>query len=232
VIPKIIHQSFPKKDLPNELINLIDKLKSDNPEYQYILYDNDDIKDFISSNYDEEINRAYHKINPEYGPARSDLFRYLLLYKLGGIYIDLKAGFKRPIREIVSDNDEYLVSSWPDAYWEPRLKTGHGEYQNLFIGCVPNHDFLSAVIKQCIHNINIASKKAIGKFAVTLMTGPLMYTSVIHPMMQSGDYKFTFRPKNYAGDLEPSSLPNLSSHKKYYTTHYSKLKSPIILNES
>lgn len=229
MIPKIIHQTFPKKDLPHELINLIDKLKSDNPEYECMLYDDKDIEEFICQNYDEEINRAYHKINPEYGPARSDFFRYLLLYKHGGIYIDIKTGFKRPLRKIISDDDEYLVSSWPDAYWEPRLKTGYGEYQNLFIGCIPNHPFLLAVIKQCIKNINTAPQKSIGKFAVTLITGPLMYTSVIHPMMQGGDYKFTFRPKNYDGDLIPSLLKNYRSHYKYYKTHYSKLKSPIIL---
>jgi len=229
MIPRIIHQTFPKKDLPIEFANLIDNLKSDNPDYEHILYDDKDIEEFLSSNYDKEINRAYHKINPEYGPARSDFFRYLLLYKQGGIYIDVKTGFKRPLREIISDDDEYLVSSWPDAYWEPRLKTGYGEYQNLFIGCTPNHPFLLAVIKQCIKNINTASQKSSGKFAVTLITGPLMYTSAIHPMMQSGDYKFTFRPKNYDGDLIPSLLKNYRSHHKHYKTHYSKLKSPIIL---
>lgn len=229
MIPKIIHQTFPQKDLPHELINLVNQLKSDNPEYQHILHDDDDIEDFISLNYDKEINRAYHKINPEYGPARSDFFRYLLLYKSGGIYIDLKTGFKKPLREIVFDNDQYLVSSWPHLFWEPRLQTGYGEYQNLFIGCAPSHPFLLSVIEQCVKNINTTSSKSIGKFHVTMITGPLMYTSVIHPMMQSGNYEFTFRPKNYNGDLEPTLLSNLSSHKKYYTTHYSKLKSPIIL---
>jgi len=229
MIPKTIHQTFPKKDLPQELSNLVNKLKSDNPEYQHILYDDNDIERFISLNYNEEINRAYHKINPEYGPARSDFFRYLLLYKLGGIYIDLKTGFTQPLRNIISDGDEYLISSWPERYWEPRLQTGHGEYQNLFIGCVPNHPFLLSVIEQCIKNINRAGPKAAGKFHVTRITGPLMYTTVIHPMMQKGDYKFTFRPNNYNGDLIPSLLPNLSAHKKYYTTHYSKLKSPIVL---
>ena len=229
MIPKTIHQTFPDGSLPRELIVLIDRLKSDNPDYQHLLYDNDDVDHFISSNYDEKINRAYHKINPEYGPARSDFFRYLLLYKLGGIYIDLKTGFKKPLSEIVSDNDQYLVSSWPEKFWEPRLQTGYGEYQNLFIGCSPHHPFLLSVIEQCVNNINTAGPKAIGKFHVTRITGPLMYTSVIDPMMKSGNYEFTFRPNNYNGDLEPTLLANLSSHKKYYKTHYSKLKSPIIL---
>jgi mannosyltransferase OCH1-like enzyme len=229
MITRLIHQTFPSKELPFDLMELVDRLKFNNPEYKHKLYSDYDIENFISLHYGEEVNRAYYKINPEYGPARSDFFRYLVLYKFGGIYIDIKTGFKRPLREIISDDDEYLISSWPDAYWEPRLKTGYGEYQNLFIGCAPNHPFLLAVINQCIKNINTANPQAAGKFDVTKITGPLMYTSVIHPMIKSGNYKFTFKPKNYNGDLKPSLLKNLSSHKKYYKTHYSELKSPIIL---
>ena len=38
MIPKIIHQTFPEKDLPIEFENLINNLKSDNPDHEHTIF--------------------------------------------------------------------------------------------------------------------------------------------------------------------------------------------------
>ncbi len=51
-IPKIIHQTWYKKDLPNSIKNNIEKIKKLNPDYEYNFYDDNDILIFIKNNCD------------------------------------------------------------------------------------------------------------------------------------------------------------------------------------
>src|SRR5438067_2696757 len=87
-IPKVIHQTFPTKDLPPRIQANVELIRSQNPDYEWNFYDDKKIVDFISSRYDQRILDLYLKINPNYGAARADLFRYLCIYQLGGVYLD------------------------------------------------------------------------------------------------------------------------------------------------
>ena len=51
-------------------------------------YGDKDIEAFIRENYPEDILTTYRMINPEYGPAKADYFRYLLMYKINGASSD------------------------------------------------------------------------------------------------------------------------------------------------
>ena len=94
----------------------IDKIRAMNPEYEYRFYDDADMVEFIKSNYDPDNPFDYfNRINPKYGAARADLFRYLLIYKCGGVYLDIKSSVTRPLREIIAGSDRYLLSQWRNA---------------------------------------------------------------------------------------------------------------------
>ena len=82
-IPKIIHQTYyDKASLSLELNNNIKHLKKINKDWEYRFYDNKDIINFISLNYEIEVLNKVNLINPKYGVVLADLFRYLLLYKV------------------------------------------------------------------------------------------------------------------------------------------------------
>ena len=82
MIPKIIHQTIQDKDnIHSEFILNINSLKDRNKEFIHRLYDDEDIIEFIKKNYSNNILNYYQQINPIYGAARADFFRYLLLYK-------------------------------------------------------------------------------------------------------------------------------------------------------
>lgn len=50
-IPFVVHQSYPLKKLPVEIQNNIDKLKLTNPNWEFKLYDDIDIEQYIEINY-------------------------------------------------------------------------------------------------------------------------------------------------------------------------------------
>ena len=83
-IPKIIHQVWSGIDepLPKHFKTLGESWKSDYPEWEYVVWDNQKMNDFIQSNYPEywELYQAF-----PYNLQRWDVIRYLILDKIGGM---------------------------------------------------------------------------------------------------------------------------------------------------
>ena len=82
-IPKIIHQTYYNKNLPIQIQANINHLKNENPDWDFRLYDDDDIEKYIQSHFPQLLT-IYKKINPNYGAAKADFFRYIVMYKDGG----------------------------------------------------------------------------------------------------------------------------------------------------
>ena len=82
-IPLKIHQIWigPAK-LPEKFIWMMDTWKTKNPNFEYRLWTNEDIEAFGLENKD-----LFEKVS-NWG-AKSDIFRYEILYRYGGIYIDV-----------------------------------------------------------------------------------------------------------------------------------------------
>ena len=81
-IPKIIHQIWigPKK-LPQKYIRWMNSWKLLNPDWDYIFWDNNRIKEL------EITDLKVYKESNNYG-FKSDLLRYEILRKYGGLYAD------------------------------------------------------------------------------------------------------------------------------------------------
>jgi mannosyltransferase OCH1-like enzyme len=61
-----------------------------NPDFSYRFYDDRDRESLIGDAYGEAILAGYRRIDPAFGAARADLFRYLCVYHCGGVYLDVK----------------------------------------------------------------------------------------------------------------------------------------------
>ena len=147
-IPRILHHTHSRADLPAPIMRNIAHIRALNPGWTHRFYDDDDRADYIAREYGEEVLDYYLRINKEYGAARADLFRYLALYKQGGIYMDVKSGASRPFDEVLKPYYSYLLSHWrngadtPFKNWgvHPELKDmTRGEFQQWFIVTVPGH---------------------------------------------------------------------------------------------
>jgi inositol phosphorylceramide mannosyltransferase catalytic subunit len=191
-IPKIIHQTYYKKTLPHELQENVDYLKKLNPDWEYKLYDDADIEIYIKEHY-PQILHLYQSINPSYGAARADFFRYLVMYKEGGIYLDIKSSMSKPINEIIQPNDSYLLCHWDNEVGGQHehighhkcLNNQHGEYQQWHIIATQGHPYLKAVIENVCHNISHYTPilHDTGGWAVVNMTGPIAYTLAIKSVL-------------------------------------------------
>jgi mannosyltransferase OCH1-like enzyme len=143
VIPLKIYQTWETKDLPEKMRENIERLKSQNPEFEYHLFDDSERREFIKQNFNEEVLNAYNKIVP--GAYRADLWRYCVLYINGGVYMDIKYSNVGDFKLIQLTDDEYFV---------PDLESSGGGVYNAFIICKPRNEILLRAIQNTVKNVH------------------------------------------------------------------------------
>lgn len=248
-IPKIIHQTA--KNINNDdLKNNVENIKEKNPNWDYIFYNNEDMETFIKNNYEYEVLKSYNQINPKYGAARADFFRYLLMYKLGGVYLDIKSNITKPL-DIITKNQSYILSHWDNRnleehanwglYYNDFLKGGHflddfkrGEFQQWQISCIPEHPFLKQIIKKVMHKIQYYNpeKEGVGLMGVIRTTGPIVYTLGILNSIKQGEKNYSIFDTHLKAGFVYNNLLNKNHIQAIYdkeNKHYSELNEPVIL---
>ena len=88
VIPLNIYQTWHTKDLPPLMKQNYDQLVLQNPEFNCHVYDENECRLFIQTNFDLDILKSYNSLIP--CSYKSDLWRFCVLYINGGIYMDIK----------------------------------------------------------------------------------------------------------------------------------------------
>lgn len=86
MIPKIIHQTWKNETLPEPFKVLSDGWKRNHPGWKYILWTDKMNADFIQNNFPDFLS-IYKTFPSEI--QRVDAVRYFVLYKMGGVFIDL-----------------------------------------------------------------------------------------------------------------------------------------------
>lgn len=123
-----------------------DNIKRYAPNYKHIITDDNENKNFIMKYYGEKYLNAYNKL--EYGAHKADLWRYLVLYKYGGIYMDIKTELLKPVDDIFTDKSTmYLVQG----------SNGTNIYNGLMYSPPKNPVYLK-LINLCLENIEEVKK--------------------------------------------------------------------------
>ena len=240
-LPKLIHQTFPTKALPQELQASVDALRLLNPGWRHVLYDDAEIANFIRIEYGDEMLMQFERIDPIYGAARADLFRYLLLYKRGGVYLDIKSAATRPLDEVLRKGDRFLVAQWPvdaDAKFIGAGRHGEmqhiarGEFQQWFVVATAGHPFLKAVIENVLRNLSIYNPAlhGVGKPGVLRVTGPIAYTLAIAPILKNHPHRVVDAEADLSFEYSIYPMVDKGDHEhvRLFKTHYSQSKVSLV----
>jgi mannosyltransferase OCH1-like enzyme len=162
MIEKNIFQTFYTKNLRDEIFEIINITKNNNKDYTYYFFDDSEIEDFIRSEYDSEILKFYKKLNV--GAAKADFWRYLVLYKKGGVYLDIDSCLNVSIGKIVNNNDNALITR----------ESNIGSFVQWCMFYKKNHIILEKTINKVLQNIKNFSNEPLNK-----VTGPPVLSEVI-----------------------------------------------------
>lgn len=166
MIPKIIHQTWKTETIPERWKDGVDSCKKIHKGYRYILWTHQTMEKFVRKFYPDffPTYRDYsHDIQ------RCDAFRYLVLYKYGGIYLDLDIICKKKLDDFL--HYDFVVARSPNI---------PSAYINAFYMVIPKHPF----IRFCIEELPKYKDHSFSWFGnashVFHSTGPLFLKQMVH----------------------------------------------------
>ena len=172
-IPKIIHLVWLGSPLPNNVSLLIEGWKLNHVDWEFKVWGDNNISEL------EPHSIPSYKGVKNLG-AKSDIIRYLAVYKYGGIYIDTDFMSVRSFDELLSYDffgGGYAI-----------MEDDNPEIFNGLFGSVPKHP----IIKDCIDTI----KKGIDHSQSILnTTGPRFFTKMVMKNIKSDN--ITVLPSSY-----------------------------------
>jgi len=173
-ITKKIHQIWLGGELPDKYKRLINTWIEKNPDWEYKLWTDSDVDSFGLKNIDK-----FNSIN-NLG-AKSDIFRYEILYRYGGLYID---------------TDFECFTSFNDLiYLDFFAGTGHvylPEVFNGLIACKPEH----TLIKKLIDDITVVSTNDFNE--ILSLTGPKYFSNKLFEYIKNNsDEKLVVFPTTF-----------------------------------
>lgn len=193
-----------------------------------------DANEFFDKEFGENniVTRAYHLINPKYGAAKADFFRYCLIYKYGGLYIDMKSCIVSNLPPIPKNKDIWVAS------WSTQTHLfKEGEFINWFVYARKHAPILKDVIEKVVNNIfylhynpdkvfNFSSTNN-AKGLVLSVTGPIAYTIAIRESKHLDTIYYNNEIRNIIH--YSCSDKNTSSKMLNSTEHYSTQTEPLII---
>ena len=105
-VPKIIWQTINTNRVPAYMKTFADSWIDLNPEYEYRFFDDNDILQFLKTDFPEYFE-GYNQL--KYGASKADLWRYLIIYKYGGIYADLDCRCLNPLRSWIDPTSSFVT---------------------------------------------------------------------------------------------------------------------------
>lgn len=141
-ITRIIHQIWSEIDepLPKHFKMLSKTWKKDYPDWRYEYWNNTKMNNFVLEHYPEYWNM--YKSFP-YNVQRWDTIRYLILYKMGGMYVDFDYQSLEPM-DILIENRECCFAE-EEAYINEKGESV-SYFNNALIFSVPGHPFIKMII--------------------------------------------------------------------------------------
>lgn len=246
-IPPFIYRTWKHHELRGIRLSAWRRTERASPSTAQILFSDADIDAFFETceSLPDRVVDAYFKINPRFGAARADFFRYALLYERGGMYLDAKSYAVGDLARLRRTGGEFVLAHWKGREGHVgfycrqgmRMACKYGEFLQWFLACRSRHPFLRQLllnITDAIENFDPSIYPPC-KSSVLRLTGPTAYTTVIHTMIDNGFRDYTYMKGGIRDYVRYSITNDWDSHiQSMYTgsgeEHYSRVRDDIVLS--
>ncbi len=205
MIPRVLNQTWKTKDIPSQWTGSYNSCQTVLASYEKKLWTDDEMEQFVKTNY-PEIYDTY--MGYTYHIQRCDAFRYMLMYKNGGIYFDLDIACKASIEPLLNNDIVLARSTNVESY-----------LTNSIIMAVPGHPFFRYVIDKLPQYKDKYSM--LGKHLhVMNSTGPMFITEMYNQYVkENGEIPrmYIMSKEEFAGDCNVCSTDRCAGGK--YFTH-------------
>lgn len=202
-MPKIIHQIWGGAELlPVNLAELGETWKEYHPDWKYEFWDDARSLDFIQEHYPQYIKKFK---DFTFNVQRWDAIRFLILYKMGGMYMDFDTQCLASLDELIADK----------ICWFSLEPLVHAQVfdREIFLstalmGCVPEHPFMGKVIDKVFgdfQKLKFTTLDNKGKECLKT-TGPLMVTELYEQLSEGEKKNVSPIPAEYLSPFDKDDL--------------------------
>ncbi len=200
MIPKIIHQTWKSRELPERTKKWSQTFQRLLPQWEYRFWDDQACLEFLRRYFPDYLE-VYASLRNS--AQRADLFRYMALFTFGGLYADIDCECKRSL-DFISDADEFVVC--PELQTTSRrvmgwYQTDLGEFycQWTFLSR-PQHPILASVVEEIRRNVHkeISDNPFLDGVK---RTGPHVFTKAVKDYLNQGGV-ITIVPSSFFGCCE------------------------------
>jgi mannosyltransferase OCH1-like enzyme len=171
-IPKIIHQTWKSSLLPDRFEKMSATWKDLHPDWEYTIWTDKMNREFISENFPHFLS-TYDGYQKEI--QRVDAVRYFILYKLGGVFIDLDFECRKNISSLI-DQGGCVFGKEPREHCE--LHDKELVISNAFMASAPKHPYFKAICDELASDQSFYEQLSNPNDRVLETTGPFMLTRV------------------------------------------------------
>ena len=186
-IPNNVYQTWETRFLGKTHAKSLEKFRNLNPDLSFYLFDKEKRDKYMKSNWEGKLISEIY-FNSVFGPMKSDIFRYCLLYELGGYYFDIAKACSIPLKELHEKDDTGIITYEDNEFFYPpedkflfELKRPFNYFLQWGLAFSPNHHFLNQLIADIEFNYHLFKEKKFTnpKLAILNFTGPGAYTKVM-----------------------------------------------------
>jgi len=172
MIPKIIHQLWEGEPLYEFYSKLAETWKEQHPDWKYEFWDGDRMRTFVQRHFPQFVD-AY--IGLKYDIQRWDAVRYMILYKIGGMYMDFDYECLSPADEYLAEEGKCYFALEPEEHCIYLF--GRDTFSNALMATYPGHPFFKKILDHIFVESHFEYTNHIGR-DVHASTGPMMLTEL------------------------------------------------------
>lgn len=173
MIPPVIHQTWKDTSPPHVLSRLCDTWKQQNPGAAYRFYDDAACRDLVRREFPGCLD-AYDRL--PFAVQRADFFRYLVVYRYGGLYADVDMECLKPFERFFALRGAvFSIEARMTAARQRELGYLRPfQIANCIFAAEPSDPFLGHVIDRIVALVDRLRDRSLGD--VEDVTGPRMLT--------------------------------------------------------
>jgi len=185
MIPKTIHQIWfqGKENMPEHLKEYHKTWIENNPDYLIIVWDEKSIQKEVDLFFDKDVRDMYN--NYPYMIQKIDLAKYIILYKYGGVYIDMDTKNLQQLKDSFFESYDVIVSKLPDSILFKSMMILGGNnpsndiINNGIIMAAPEEPVILDTIMEAKKNKDSIYRNINKTLYVYVTTGPLCLTNAV-----------------------------------------------------
>ena len=196
LIPNVVYQTWTAPFFGRTHVKELERFRFRNPDYAFRFFSDADIAAYMASEFKHHpIYEVFQKAC--FGPLKTDIWRYCILYQKGGVYCDIGKSIGIPLADLIPE-EASVVLSWekrgvspfqPSAAVAAQLQHPDKVNINWMLVFAPAHPLLKRVIDGIVAKYPAYKGKLFEtpKSEILRFTGPVHLTECVLAAVEAGE---------------------------------------------